>query len=407
MLGRAVAALLLLEAQAAPAASAVSPPPVITTNAPQLRWSTLVNPSGVFAYRVSVWRSDADPASAWQSGWIFAENEPFPGLLTLDGAGAGGPLLTRGAAYNWTAHELQWQPFPPDAPGVFPTPEWLAGGGAFFVPADLPSPAAEAAAALASDANFSAIVSNAAASVVGRAQPSGFLPTSISGGYGGSTNMFVRDTAAMLIGLLEEGGGSAQAIVRAALALTLDAVVAFNVSYAPHVLTADATLTRIVALDMADQTDGTMHLAAVFARYVGASGDTAFGQKYFPVVARLLNHYVAPGAAAAGGVPYFNQSLRLLFNPNLEHSRLGHYWSTFDVSRECNLRCFLATAPVGQWVHPPTPLLWAGPRGAGGGGGGGGWGGPPLPMGPPPPPPPQPPALSASPLPCSHMAGAH
>ena len=261
-------------------------------------------------------------ASAWQSGWLFAENEPFPGLYVLDGAGAGGPQLERGAAYNWTAHELQWQPFPPDAPGVFPTPEWLAGAGAFVVPADLPSPVAEAAAALAGDANFTAIVRNAAASVVGRAQASGFLPTSISGGYGGSTSMFVRDSVAMLLGLLEEGGGAAQAIARAALALTLDAAVTFNVSYAPHVLIADPTLSRIVSLDMADQTDGTMHLAAAFAHYVAVSGDAAFGRLYFPVVARLLNHYVAPGACAQGGVPYYNQTLRLLFNPNLEHSRL-------------------------------------------------------------------------------------
>jgi hypothetical protein len=40
---------------------------------------------------------------------------------------------------------------------------------------------------------------------------------------------------------------------------------------------------------------------------------------------------VAPGAANSGGVTYFNASLNLLFNPNLEHSRQGHYWSTFDV----------------------------------------------------------------------------
>lgn len=336
---RAAVALLLGEVLAQ--ALRAQAPPVIATNAPQLRWSSQVDQSGVFAYSVSLWRADADPATAWQSGWIFAENEPFPGLFTLDGAGAGCPPLTRGATYNWTAHELQWQPFPPDAPGVFPTPAWLAGSGAFSVPAGLPSPAAEAAAALAGNTNFSTIVRNAAASVVGRAQPSGFLPTSISGGYGGSTSMFVRDTAAMLLGLLEEGGASAQAIVRAALALTLDAVTAFNTSYAPHVLIADATLSKIVSLDMADQTDGTMHLAAAFARYVGASGDAAFGRQYYAVVSRLLNHYVSPGAQAAGGVPYFNQSLRLLFNPNLEHSRLGHYWSTFDVRLACDVwpRC--------------------------------------------------------------------
>jgi hypothetical protein len=99
------------------------------------------------------------------------------------------------------------------------------------------------------------------------------------------------------------------------------------------VLTADKTLSRIVAVDLADQTDRTMHLCLAFAAYVRASGDGAFASRWYIFVQRLLNHYVSPGAklAANGAVPYFNATLNLLFNPNLEHSRCGVYWSTYDV----------------------------------------------------------------------------
>lgn len=286
----------------------------ITTNAPQLTWDTQVNPSGVFAYRVVV-ASSAAPD--WDSGWIFAENEPFPGLYVYDG-----PSLVRGADYNWTAYELQWQPYPP-ADGPYPTPQWIAGTGKFTVSADLLSPVSEASAQLNAAYNFTTLAANALASVTARIQPSGFVPTSISGGYGGSTNMFVRDTCAMLIGLLEEGGASALVDVGRVLNFTLSAIRAADVDYAPHVLIADPSLSRIVSLDMADQTDGTMHLAITFARYLAAGGDARLGAAFYPTVARLLNHYAAPAAANVGGVPYFNATLGLLFNPNLEHSRLG------------------------------------------------------------------------------------
>ena len=320
----------------------------ISTNSPQLSWTTRVNPrcmglsnaarppaqtsstslalrarSGVFAYRVAVAAPGVAPE--WDSGWVFAENEPFPGLYIYDG-----PPLLRGVTYNWTASELQWQPYPP-IPGPYPTAPWVAGTGAFVVSPDLLSPEAEAVAELNGPGNFSTLAANALASVTGRVQPSGFVPTSISGGYGGSTQMFVRDTCAMLLGLLEAQGATALPTVGRVLNFTLSAIEAAGVDYAPHVMTADAGLDRIVALDMADQTDGTMHLAVTVARFLELGGDPALGRAFYPTVRRLLNHYAAPHAANVGGVPYFNATLGLLFNPNLEHSRLGHYWSTFDV----------------------------------------------------------------------------
>ena len=59
----------------------------VTTNAPVLRWASQVDPSGVFAYRVDVTGPLPSNSSVASTGWIFATNEPFPGLHVLDGAG--------------------------------------------------------------------------------------------------------------------------------------------------------------------------------------------------------------------------------------------------------------------------------------------------------------------------------
>jgi hypothetical protein len=104
---------------------------------------------------------------------------------------------------------------------------------------------------------------------------------------------------------------------------------AFNVSWPPHVLYGNAALDAIVSVDMADQTDGAMHLILALPHYTRATGDDSLAAVWFPFVAALLDHYVAPGASMAPvGPAYFNASLGLLFNPNLEHSRDGVYWST-------------------------------------------------------------------------------
>ena len=313
----------------------------VTSNAPVLRWASRVDPSGVFAYRVDLAPVTAAAAAAgaavYSTGWIFATNEPFPGLHVLDGAGGLLPELAPGATYNYSVFEQQWASAPGQPPAPWPPAEWLAASGSFCTAAALPSSRDEARAELAA-ANFSLLFRNSLASVAGRVQPSGFVPTSVSGGYGGSTNMFVRDTSAMMFGLLEAragcaDGGGCLPTVRSVLNFTLLAIEAANLSYAPHVLVGDETLTRIVGFDMADQTDGTMHLALLFCAFFRASGDAAFAARFFPVVARMLDHYVAPGATLPhpGAPAYFNSTSGLLLNPNLEHSRCGVYWTSYDV----------------------------------------------------------------------------
>lgn len=54
-------------------------------------------------------------------------------------------------------------------------------------------------------ANITKLWNGSLASVEDRIRPSGFMPTSVSGGYGGITEQFVRDSAGQLIGLLQTG----------------------------------------------------------------------------------------------------------------------------------------------------------------------------------------------------------
>lgn len=113
-------------------------------------------------------------------------------------------------------------------------------------------------------------------------------------------------------------------------------------SYAPHVMTADANLSKIVSLDTIDQTDATFYLITAWGRYVQLTADTQMERDYYALLSKYATHYLAPNASSlgsggspshpqkGGGVPYFNQSLSLLWNANLEHSRLGSYWSAYD-----------------------------------------------------------------------------
>ena len=362
-----VAALVASPAHAAAAAATAAD--CVSSNAPVLRWATRVDPSGVFAYRVDLWRADVAGAPA-STGWIYATNEPFPGLHVLDGASGQLPELVAGAVYNYSVSELQWASAPGKPPAPFPPPEWLAANGSFCTSAALPSARDEARAQLGG-ANISTLFRNSLASVAGRVQPSGFVPTSVSGGYGGPTNMFVRDTCAMMFGLLEARAGCADAdgclsTVRKVLNFTLAAIEAAGLDYAPHVLIGDETLTRIVAFDVADQTDGTMHLVLLFSAFWRASGDQAFAARFFTLVARLLDHYVAPGATLPhpGAPPYMNTTSGLLLNPNLEHSRDGVYWTSYDVLTNTFAAEALrgAAAVAAALGEPAKAAAWLGVR---------------------------------------------
>ena len=110
--------------------------------------------------------------------------------------------------------------------------------------------AKDEAVALMQSTNMSMLWNGSWHSVVDRVQPSGFLPTSVSGGYGGITHQFVRDASGQLIGMLQLGNWTRPTVQRA-LRFMLSALkdnytATGSRSYAPHVMNANQNLTRII-----------------------------------------------------------------------------------------------------------------------------------------------------------------
>ena len=86
-----------------------------------------------------------------------------------------------------------------------------AGSGTFRTIPTLQSAQSELAAELQSP-NMTILWNTSSRSIWARVEPSGFLPTSVSGGYGGITSEFVRDGAGMIIGMLEASSPSMVAL---------------------------------------------------------------------------------------------------------------------------------------------------------------------------------------------------
>lgn len=113
-----------------------------------------------------------------QSTWL--------GLFVYDGRVA----LTPGTTYSWTVSErvvVYSNGTAADAVATLATHI-----GQFETSASLPTPRVEAAAVMTSK-NVSMLWNGSWHSVADRVQPSGFLPTSVSGGYGGITEEVSTD----------------------------------------------------------------------------------------------------------------------------------------------------------------------------------------------------------------------
>eukprot|EP00047_Mylnosiga_fluctuans_P011269 m.20350 g.20350 ORF g.20350 m.20350 type:complete len:544 (-) comp3523_c0_seq2:106-1737(-) len=284
---------------------------------PVFQWSTQVDLSGVWAYRICL--SESSPATCeaptWDSGWVWQENEPFTGT-----AHYAGNNLQPGASYSWAVWEMQLR----SASGELVNKSWAAGAGQFTVAASPTSLLDEARAAV-NLTNVTSIYLGTAKSITGRIAPSGWMPTSVaSQTYGG---MFVRDSTAGVFALLEL---EENALAGRVLRFMLSAMQAANLTSVPHVLLGGPD--NVTGFDMVDQPDGAYSLIISWAEYITRTGDTAMLADFYPLVSRFLDRYCADGATYANTtIPYFNATLQLLWNPNLEHSRAGHYWSCYDV----------------------------------------------------------------------------
>ena len=312
----------------------------VSTNAPVLRWPSEIlpgprlGPTAIVGLRLNV----SSASSSWSTGDVRTNLLPsWVGLAVYEG-----PDLLAGATYEWTAEERVVSYSNGTAGGSFTT----VGRGTFTSSASLPSARTEAAAVMSSP-NISKLWNGSWHSVNDRIEPSGFLPTSVSGGYGGITQMFVRDASGQLIGLLqcgEEQTQTAGKALRFMLSQLQEHFAAGSfLSYAPHVMQANKELTQIVSFDTIDQTDDTFYLIAAYGLYLQRTGDAKLRADFYGLLKNYTLHYFSHGARSlgggggspqhpgkGGGVLYWNDSLSLVWNPNLEHSRLGSYWSCYD-----------------------------------------------------------------------------
>ena len=220
-----------------------SRPAFVSTNAPVLRWPTRIDltlphlgPTAVLSLRVNVTGTNA----FWSTGDIRQNVlSSWQGLAVYEGPG-----LTANATYDWTAEERVVAYSNGTAgPATFE----LAGSGSFVTSPTLRSARLEAAAAMTAP-NITALWNGSWQSVATRLAPSGFLPTSVSGGYGGITQEFVRDASGQLIGLLQLGPAQYSVVGRALRFMLSSLQAAYApgsyLSYAPHVMHADKASDR-------------------------------------------------------------------------------------------------------------------------------------------------------------------
>ena len=114
----------------------------------------------------------------------------------------------------------------------------------------------------------------------------------------------MRDASGQLIGLLQLGEAHYAAVGRALRFMLASLQAAYQPgsyrSYAPHVMTADKTLRKIVGFDSVDQTDDTFYLIAAWGRYVQLAGDAALQADFYGLLRNYSLHYLAAGARSLG-----------------------------------------------------------------------------------------------------------
>lgn len=92
--------------------------------------------------------------------------------------------------------------------------------------------------------------------------------------------------------------------------------------------------TKIIGVDANEETDGGFYVISAWGRVVAVTGDATLEKDYFATLKTYLDYYFPAddrGATLSStGTPYWNESMGLLWTPNLEHSRLTRMWSTYD-----------------------------------------------------------------------------
>ena len=132
--------------------------------------------------------------------------------------------------------------------------------------------------------------------------------------------------------------------------------VALGLKRPPEVLVANANLTAIISVDNNEETDGAFAVIAAWGRVVALTGDTSLEDQHYALLKQYTNYYLEPA--------YFNHTLSLLYTDVLEHSRLGVFWSAFDILTNSfaveGIRCMIAAA--GRQNDTEEAAVWTAAR---------------------------------------------
>jgi hypothetical protein len=157
-------------------------------------------------------------------------------------------------------------------------------------------------------------------SLIQRTDPSGFVPESLTGAYGG---MFPRTVGALSLLYLETGRLDE---AQKSIACVLRAMEQNNLELVPHVI--GKTGDRYTIRDDEFQIDGQAHVILGWARLAQRRGRTPFEDQTWNQVSALMTRTSSRAFLDYGGFP---SQLGLVRNSALEHSREGRFWDTYDL----------------------------------------------------------------------------
>jgi hypothetical protein len=318
-----------------------APPAPITTHSPTFRWKPVLDRSEAFSVVLTV-RETATDTLVWRSPptWHLPSTGPVEEVGGV--AVYQGPELKPSTRYSWAVEERSRS----GAVGA-------QAAGSVNTSGALLTARAQAGKAVGA-ANISKIYQGTVRSILCRIH-NGSMPTSVNGGYSG---MFTRDSGVQLLGLMElaaarrDAGDVASttkvmAKVTEVLTFIMRELASGNFSHMPHIIDNPPGGANGIGGNMIDETDQTGYVIMAVGTYLNVSKDGVFEKEHYPMLKRLLNHYVAPGAISGpaeaygrstnahitsgccAGVPYYNATLGLIVNLNSEASRESHYWNGY------------------------------------------------------------------------------
>jgi hypothetical protein len=168
---------------------------------------------------------------------------------------------------------------------------------------------------------FEKLYSQTYYSLLDRLNADGYLEESLSGAYEG---MYCRTTGPMVLLLLETGRYQE---AERMIGFVLKAVVEYDMERIPHVI-GDKKDARYPVTSNENQIDGQAHVLLAWARLALKRGHTAFEDKTWPLVSKIMERTCDRTYLQVG---WWSIEPGLVRNLSFEHSREGRRWDTWDL----------------------------------------------------------------------------